>query len=177
MSRLIEGNPTSAVQVLIYEDLQCPDCRNFHHWLQRRLLPTYGDRVAFLHYDFPLPQHDWARPAAIAAKHFDAAGLGARFRRQILDEIPLITADSLKAWIAEFASSHNASPEAALEALASAQLAAAVDADSASGLARGVQKTPTVFVNNQAFVERFSYEELATALDQALLSLPQEASQ
>jgi protein-disulfide isomerase len=168
MNHLIEGNPASSVRVVIYEDLQCADCRGVNRWVQRRLLPAYADRVAFEHRDFPLPKHDWARPAAMAAKHFDSIGLGVQFRRQILEELMLVTPESLAQWISEFAASHEVDAAAAVQALERTDLAQAVEADYQSGVALNVRKTPTVFVNGKVFIERFPYEELVTAIEAAL---------
>ena len=61
---IVEGNPASPVRVLIYEDLQCRDCQQFRTLLDEKILPRYGTRVAFVHRDFPLGKHDWARAAA-----------------------------------------------------------------------------------------------------------------
>ena len=65
---IVEGNPSSAVRVVIYEDLQGADCQNLRTMLDTKLLPRYGSRVAFIHRDFPLGKHDWARAAAVAAR-------------------------------------------------------------------------------------------------------------
>src|SRR4051794_16108543 len=69
---LVEGNPASSVRVLIYEDLQCPDCADFRVMLDKELLPKFEKTVAFEHRDFPLPKHEWARKAAIAARFFES---------------------------------------------------------------------------------------------------------
>ena len=66
--RLIEGDPKSSVRVIIYEDLQCPDCADFRRMLDTQLLPRFAAKVAFEHRDFPLAKHAWARKAAIAAR-------------------------------------------------------------------------------------------------------------
>ena len=59
----------SKVRVLIYEDLQCPDCAEFRRMMDEKILPRYGERVAFIHRDFPLAKHAWARKAAIVHSH------------------------------------------------------------------------------------------------------------
>ena len=64
---LVEGRTESKVRVLIYEDLQCPDCAEFRRMMDEKILPRYAERVAFVHRDFPLAKHAWARKAAIAA--------------------------------------------------------------------------------------------------------------
>jgi len=61
---LVEGFAESKVRVLIYEDLQCPDCAAFRRMMDDKILPRYGTRVAFVHRDFPLAKHAWARRAA-----------------------------------------------------------------------------------------------------------------
>ena len=40
---LMEGAAQSPVWVLIYEDLQCPDCADFRGMLDNRLLPRYAE--------------------------------------------------------------------------------------------------------------------------------------
>src|ERR1700744_3833620 len=67
-SNIIQGNPNSTVKVQIYEDLQCGDCARFLQMMEEKILPRYGTRVAFIHRDFPLAKHDWARTAAIAGR-------------------------------------------------------------------------------------------------------------
>src|SRR5580704_3730178 len=98
---LVEGNPASPVKVVIYEDLQCGDCLNFRLLLDGKLLPKYGTRVAFVHRDFPLAKHDWARQAAIAARWVQeqSPALAIVFRREIMSEQGHITAANLKPWI------------------------------------------------------------------------------
>ena len=68
---LMEGAAQSTVEVLIYEDLQCPDCADFRTMLDQQLLPRYAATVRFEHRDFPLAKHAWARKAAIAARFFE----------------------------------------------------------------------------------------------------------
>jgi len=47
--QLVEGRTESKVRVLIYEDLQCPDCAEFRRMMDEKILPRYGERVAFIH--------------------------------------------------------------------------------------------------------------------------------
>jgi len=166
----VEGNPQSRVKVLVYEDLQCPDCAAFRRMMDDHLLPRFAAKVAFVHKDFPLAKHAWARPAAIAGRHFASLGaeIGVQYRRWIMANIRQITVDTFRDKIAEFARSHGADAEAAVKALENPDLAALVERDFQEGVARGVVKTPTVFVSGRPFIERFSVEDLAAAIDQAL---------
>ncbi len=166
----LEGNPQSLIRVVIFADLQCSDCAKFRLMMDRQLLPKFGLAVAFEHRDFPLAQHTWSRRAAIAARYFDAQNpkLGIEFRRQALANLDRIKPEDLAAWIATFARHYAVDPVRAVEAMNSASLAAQVEKDLAEGVARGVGKTPTVFVDGELFVESFTYEALSQAIESAL---------
>jgi len=167
---LVEGLGESRVRVLIYEDLQCPDCAAFRQMMDEKLLPRYSAGVAFVHRDFPLAKHAWARKAAIMARYF--AGLkpelGLAYRRHILAAIQQTTVDNFNERLSRFARENGVDPKPALAALDDRSLAALVERDFQDGVARGVVKTPTVFVNGRAFVETFSVEEISQAIDDAL---------
>src|SRR5258706_2630038 len=84
--RLVEGTASSQVRVLIYEDLQCPDCADFRKVLDEKLLPKYKSKAAFEHRDFPLAKHAWARKAAIASRFVTATKpeLAVSFRQYLM---------------------------------------------------------------------------------------------
>jgi protein-disulfide isomerase len=165
--RLIEGNASSPVRVIVYEDLQCSDCAAFRHMLDEKLLPKYGGKVAFEHHDFPLAKHPWAHKAAIAARYFQgiSAELALKYRRYSLAHI---RPPDFNQSLAEFARSNGADAAAAVAALDDARYAAAVEEDYQEGVARGVVHTPTAFVGDTAFVETFTFEEISKAVDAAL---------
>ena len=166
----VEGNPRSIVKVIVYEDLQCPDCAAFRRMMDEQLLPRFRDRVAFVHKDFPLAKHAWARPAAVAGRYFATqnAGLAVRYRQWVMANLRDIKLDSFREKLAAFTRGQGSDPEAALRALDDSELAALVEKDFQEGVARGVAKTPTVFVNGRPFIEHFSFEELAGAIEEAL---------
>jgi protein-disulfide isomerase len=167
---LIEGNRESAVRVVIYEDLQCPDCAAFRSMLDEKLLPRFGARVAFEHRDFPLAKHAWARKAAVAARFFEETDpqLGLAFRRHALSNIKTITADNFNDALAAFARARGLDSAKVLAALGDPKYASQVEEDFQEGIARGVSKTPTVFVDGAPFVETFTFEEIAKGIDAAL---------
>jgi protein-disulfide isomerase len=167
---VVEGNPASSVKVLIYEDLQCGDCSRFETLLDQRILPKYGSRVAFVHRDFPLGKHDWALPAAIAARwvYEQDPQLGIIFRRELMSEQDDITPRNLRNWLFEFAGRNRLDQKDIVDSLNDTRLAALVDQDRQAGVARGITNTPTVYVGGQMFAETIIYEDLARALDEAL---------
>lgn len=167
---LVEGLAESRVRVLIYEDLQCPDCAAFRRTMDEKILPQYGSQVAFVHREFPLAKHAWARKAAMAARYFGELKpeLGLAYRRQIMANIKETTTENFADKLSEFAGKNGVEPARALAALDDPRLASLVERDFQDGVARGVAKTPTVFVSGKPFIEHFSFEEIRTAIDEAL---------
>jgi protein-disulfide isomerase len=167
---VVEGNPDSTVKVTIFSDLQCDYCQSFRTMLDEKLLPKYGKDVAFIHRDMPLPRHDWARSAAMAARWVDGQNsrLGPVFRRELLAEQEHITKNSLKSWVIEFASRNKLSEQGIVAAMSDAQLGAVVDRDMQMGATRGVKTLPAVYVGGQMFVETIVYDDIARVLDQEL---------
>lgn len=166
----VEGNPKSVVRVVAYEDLQCSDCAVYSKMLMEVLLPKYGAKVAFEHRDFPLSKHAWAKPAAIAARFFDSRRpeLGMEFRRWALANQSSITLQNFEAKLGAWAKSHGVEPDIAQAALKDAKLAKLVSGDVEEGVARGVARTPTVFVNGEPFIETFTAAEVSKSIDAAL---------
>jgi protein-disulfide isomerase len=167
---MVEGRADSLVRAVIYEDLQCPDCAAFRRMMDEKLLPEYGSKVAFVHRDFPLAKHAWARRAAIAARFFTdrKPELGLEYRRYTMAGQAAANEANFNARLAAFAKAHDIEPEAAIAALTNARYAELVERDYQDGVARGVVHTPTVFVNGKPYIETFTFEEISKGIDQAL---------
>lgn len=156
--RPLRGNTQAKVTVVSYDDFQCPYCSAVHKTLFPELLKEYGDRVAFLYKDFPLPIHPWAVHAAV-----DANCLGSQNGDAYWDYADYIhtnqsAVNSEKGLPAQFAMlDRTALAEESKFKLDSARLASCVkaqkdDAVKASikeGESVGVNGTPTIFVNGQ----------------------------
>ena len=166
----VEGNPKSAVRVIAYGSLQCPDCTAYRRMMDEHLLPKYGDRVAFEHRDFPLEKHKWARQAAIAGRYFDTVRptLGTDFRRWVMNNIPNLAPETFNDKLRAWSKANGADPEKAVAALNDSALARLVEEDYQEGIARGVARTPTVFVNGEPFIETFTVEEISKGIEAAL---------
>src|ERR1017187_4129933 len=106
---VVEGLPDSPVRVVIYEDLQCSDCANFRRMMDEKLLPKYAGKVAFVHHDFPLAKHVWARRASIAARFFAERSpeLGLEYRRYTMANQPATNDGNVNVKLADFAKAHD----------------------------------------------------------------------
>ena len=166
----VEGMPDSPVRVVIYEDLQCPDCADFRKMMDEKILPRYAAKVAFVHRDFPLAKHAWARRAAIAARFFAdrKPEVALEFRRYTMANISVTDESNFNLRLATFAKAHGIDQEEAIAALANPHYAELVEKDYQDGVSRGVVHTPTVFVNGKPFIETFTFAEISKGIDDAL---------
>lgn len=166
----VEGLATSAVHVETWGDLACVDCWNWRRVLDETLIPKFGDRVAFVDHDFPLEKHPWAERAAMASRRLASfeSKAGLDFRRYCLEFRADVTLESFTDRLAEFAEARGLDAEATVMSLRDEDLRKAVQDDAEAGRARGVMKTPTVFVGNETFVEVFETDAVIAAIERRL---------
>jgi protein-disulfide isomerase len=164
------GNARARVKVLIFEDLECPSCAQWHQYLESVVLPRYGSRVAFYLRDYPLPQHEWAFNAAVIERYFSSlnpklyfAWVNFCYRHQ-----NQITPDNLMRYAARIAAGFGVSGAQINQAFANPEFFAAVQADQQAGNRLHVHHTPTIFVMFHGREEVDSFGQLTSALNQAL---------
>ena len=70
------GPVTAAVRIDLFSDFQCPACKALHEQTIKRVKEEFAmkGKLRLVHHDFPLPQHKYARPAAILAAAADKLG-------------------------------------------------------------------------------------------------------
>ena len=62
----LRGNPDAPVTIIEFSDFQCPYCARGFATVEQ-ILEKYPDDVKFVYLHFPLGNHPWAKPAAIAS--------------------------------------------------------------------------------------------------------------
>lgn len=62
----VRGNPSAPVTIIEFSDFQCPYCRLASATVEQ-LLARYPDDVKLVYAHYPLGNHAWAEPAAIAS--------------------------------------------------------------------------------------------------------------
>lgn len=164
----IEGNPSAAVHVIIYQDLECPMCAQWHAILQSQIIPQYGSRVAFEFRDFPLRQHTWSFQAAVLARFFDSRQLswGLQWRDYCFLHQTDFTAANLLDKAAAFGAPLGITRAELNQALTNQQFIGLVQANYNEGLNLDhVQHTPTVLLDG---VEATTPDQLKAFIDLAL---------
>jgi protein-disulfide isomerase len=158
------GPKNAKVTVVEYSDFQCPYCGSFFKTLQQ-MLTDYKDKVLFVYRNFPLDQiHENARPAAMAAECAGEQGKFFEFHDKLF-----VSQDKLgDAFYQQTAKDLGLDTGKFNDCLKSDRPGKKVDADYQSGLAAGVQGTPSTFVNGNEISGAQPYTALKAAIDAAL---------
>ena len=160
--------PGAKVAVVVFEDLQCPDCA--------RAYPVVWDaanahKVPVVLHDFPLPRHNWSFRAAVLARFFDTKSqkIGDDYRgfiyknqQQIVDE------NTLQKFTQQFADDNKIPLPFNVDS--DGKLTEKVKDDRLLGQKIGLEHTPTIFVVSNAasaspFVEVVDRDQLGQIIE------------
>jgi protein-disulfide isomerase len=173
-----QGGDTSAlkppkgykVALVVFEDLQCPDCARAEPLL-KDAEKTY--KIPLVRHDFPLPQHNWSFDAHVLGRYFDSKSkeLGEEWRHFIFSNQNSVTKDNLRGIAERFAADHKTSVPFAVDP--TGQFKSEIMADFQLGQRVGVQHTPTIYVvsNSQRgtpFVEVADRSQMFQLIDQMI---------
>jgi protein-disulfide isomerase len=157
----------SEVAIVVFEDLQCPDCR--------RAAPLVAEagrtyKIPVVRHDYPLPMHNWSFDAAVIARYFDSHSkqLGNEYRDYIFQHQPEITPPTLRGFSEKFAADHKVDLPFVVDP--QGKFADEVRADRDVGQRLGLEHTPTIYVvsnKSQAkpFVEVVDRTQLYQLID------------
>ncbi len=133
----------SPVAIVVFEDLQCPQCGRVAPLLVQAAR-TY--KIPLVQHDFPLPMHNWSFDAAVLARYFDTHSkeLGNEFRLDVFAHQMEINPQNLRGFAEKFASEHNVGVPFVIDP--DGRLAGLVRADKDLGMSLHVDHTPTIWV-------------------------------
>jgi len=154
---LLKPPPGAKVAIVMFEDLECPDCS--------RAYPMVWDaanahKIPVVLHDFPLPRHNWSFEAAVWARYFDqtSIALGNEFRKYIYANQVQISKENLQQWVQKFGQQNNAAVPFVKDP--EGKLAEKVKADYVLGQRIGVEHTPTIWVVGNSGVSQPLVEEV-----------------
>jgi protein-disulfide isomerase len=147
------------VAIVVFEDLQCPQCRRVAPILEQAS-KTY--KIPLVRHDFPLPMHNWSYDAAVMARFFDESSkaMGNEFRDYIFSNQLEINPQNLRGYADKFAAEHKVGLPFVIDP--QGKFAAEVNADRDVGKAIKLEHTPTVYVVSTRHPER-PYVEMKDA--------------
>jgi protein-disulfide isomerase len=165
----VRGDPKAPVTLEEFGDFECMPC--FILWpALRNLEKDYGDRLAVIFRNNPMPQHTHALDGARAA---EAAGLQGKFWEMhdllYLQRGKWTRAADPKTEFAEFARSLELDVDRFNKDLAGDEVAGRVAADRERSAALGLDRTPVVYINGrkvelQGDVEKGLHDDIDAAL-------------
>jgi protein-disulfide isomerase len=174
------GSENAPVEIVVFDDLECPFCAKMHGQLFPALLDRYGNNVRIVYKDYPLSQHPWAMRAAIDTNcvgekstpgywnlvdyiHGHAADFGGadhnmQKANEMLDKVALDEAkkDNLKT--------------EDVEACIKKQDDSAVKASMKVGDELGVEATPVLFINGEKLEGAYPLVDVFRMVDEALVA-------
>lgn len=164
----VVGDPDADVTVAAYEDFACPHCRDYALEVFPEIRELYvepGD-VRYEHHDLPIPVDDrWSWDAAQAARAVqDRQGAGAyfEFSADLYQNQGGLSYDL----VGNLADEYDVDGDAVVEDVQANVYRSVVDADRDEGIQRGVQATPTVFVDGESIQPTVG--KLSNAIEAAL---------
>ena len=133
----------SQVALVVFEDLQCPQCGRVAPLLVQAS-KTY--KIPLVQHDFPLPMHNWSFDAAVMARYFDTRSkdIGNEFRDNVFAHQSEITPQNLRGFEEKFAADHKIGLPFVVDP--DGKLAAMVRADKEVGVNLHIDHTPTIYI-------------------------------
>ena len=158
------GSNTATVSLVEYSDLQCPACGAYHPIL-KKVLEDNKNVLAFTYRHFPLPQHKNALAAAYAAEAAGAQGKFWEMHDMIFEhQADWSEANTAEATFEDYAATLGLDLARYRADRDSDTIKANVAHDKETGLASGVNATPSFYLNGKKVTTNPRSAEDFTAL-------------
>jgi protein-disulfide isomerase len=158
----------SQVALVVFEDLQCPQCGRVAPLLAAASR-TY--KIPLVQHDFPLPMHNWSFDAAVLARYFDTHSreVGNEFRATVFEHQLEINPQNLRGFADKFAADHKIGLPFVVDP--DGKLAGLVRADKELGTNLKIDHTPTIWIvsakhNDKPYVEVTDTSKLYLMIDE-----------
>lgn len=161
------GDPDSNVTVAAYKDFECPACKQYAENTAPEIKADYVEtgEIAYEHRDLPF-HGEWSWPVANASLAvFESAGKGAYYT--FVEEVYQYQGEYSADNVAGLAGELGADEGTVRAAIENGPFCEQLTESRAEAEERGVQATPTVFVNDQQF-EGPSANDLREAIESEL---------
>ena len=166
-----QGPAHAPVTIVEYADLECPMCGRLHEFLEKHLLPQYGDKVRLIFKEFPLVQiHDWSLTAAIANEcvYKIKPEAFADYRSLVFQNQTTTNAINVRDNLLGYAALVGVDRDRLAGCLDSKASLERVDEGTREAKLLEVQSTPTCFINGRMLLGFPSPEAYYKAVDAAL---------
>lgn len=161
----IKGGKDAKVTIVEFSDFQCPFCAKGAA-IMEEVVKKYGNKVKVAYKNYPLPFHQQARPASMAALcagDQSEAKFWDMYKRMFDDQQGLS-----KSGLEEKAKASGLNMDTFKECMAEEKFAAQIDQDMKEGQDLGVKSTPTFFVNGIMVTGAQPIEAFSEIIDELL---------
>jgi len=177
--RPVRGAPTAKVEIINFDDLECPYCGMLNNEILPATMDHYQGLVKIVYKDYPLPNHPWALHAAVDANCLATQSASAYwsyvdFVHSHGHEISGASSNPAKSFldldnIADTFGTQSNVNETQLAMCLKKQDASLVNQSLKLGASLGVEATPQVFVDGERLPTGAQpIEKLWPAIDRAL---------
>jgi protein-disulfide isomerase len=167
-----QGPANAPVTVVEYADLQCPTCARLQEFLEKQLLPKYGDKVRVVFKEFPIPGHDWSPTAAVAnecAYEINPSAFSG-YRTLIFANQTTINASNVRERLLSLGEQAGVDAVKLATCMDSKASQPRVDAGRQEGNDLAVNRTPTSFVNGKIVIGLQTESAWDKVIGEALLA-------
>ncbi len=165
----LKGNKDAKVTIVEYSDFQCPFCKRATEDVLPGILKQYDGKVKLVFKQFPLPNHPWANPAAIASvcAYNQGNELFWKFHDILFEKQKEITVEKSKEQFKAFAKQIGLDAGKFEACVNSPDTATRVQNELKEGQSIGINSTPTFVVNGMP-VPGATPEGLKAAIEASL---------
>jgi len=163
-----KGPKDAPITMIVFSDYECPFCRRAEGTVEQ-VLKTYEGKIKYVFRDYPLPFHQKARPAAVAANCAIPQGKYWEFNQK------LFTADLGPESYKKIATELGLDVKKFDECVAKNDQKS-IEQDIADGGAVGVNGTPAFFINGRMLSGAQPAEAFKEIIDQELSQAGQKKS-
>ena len=161
------GPKDAPITMIVFSDYECPYCRKAEETVEQ-VLKTYQGKIRYVFRDYPLPFHQNARPAAVAAACANEQGKYWEMNAKLFKGE--LTADGMKKMAGEIG----------LDAKKFADCTAKndqkpIEKDLADGGEVGVNGTPAFFINGRMLSGAQPFEAFKAIIDEELAAAPKKS--
>ena len=150
------GSKTAPITIEVFEDFQCPACRNFYETSLKQVIDNYvtPGKVYLIHRDFPLDMHPYSHQAARLANAAADLGQFETVERALFDNQDKWSANGkIEEAIASTVSAAQMKKILDYQAAHINDINASIERDRAMGAQRNVSQTPSIYVTSRGKTE------------------------
>ena len=163
-----QGPADAPVVLTEFSDFQCPSCRALEPIL-KQVITAYPTQIRLVYVNYPLPMHQFAERAAMAALCANEQGKFWDYHDRLFEhQIEWSASTDVRPLFDGYANDVGLDHARFDSCIASGRMLSMLRADIARGTALKIEGTPTLFVNEQRVAVGAGFDDLKQLIDGAL---------